>query len=449
MIHPLLALTTAHQQDRTIGLYSVCSAHPEVLRAAMEQAKNEDSLLLIESTSNQVDQYGGYTGMTPADFVKYVRQISDSCSFPDEQLIIGGDHLGPNSWQKEKAKQAMPKAQELIRSCVQAGYRKIHLDASMRLADDLGDADTPLDIRTVAERSAEMCLTAEQAAADYTENHQKPVYVIGTDVPIPGGAQKNLNEIHVTPQAEIEQTIEITQQAFMKLGLQETWERVIAVVVQPGVEFGDSAIFEYQPDKARKIVRFIESYPQLLYEAHSTDYQKVESLQQMVHDHFAILKVGPWLTFAYREAVFALSCIEEEWLSHSKSIILSGIREVIEKVMLENPKYWINHYRGTATEVKFARKYSLSDRIRYYWPEPSIQKALQKLLANLSLQPVPLSLLSQYLPNQYQAVRMSEIQNSPMDLIKHKIREVTRIYSLATRCHSINSQVSTQAYSNN
>ena len=449
MIHPLLALVTAHKQDRTVGLYSVCSAHPEVLQAAMEQAKNDDSLLLIESTSNQVDQYGGYTGMTPADFVKYIEQIADGCSFPNEHLVIGGDHLGPNSWQKEQAKQAMPKAQELIRSCVKAGYRKIHLDASMRLADDPGDADTPLDIRTIAERSAEMCQTAEEAGADLIETQQKPVYVIGTDVPIPGGAQKNLKSVHVTPQAEIKQTIEITQQAFMKLGLQEAWKRVIAVVVQPGVEFGDGAVFEYQPDKAREIVRFIESYPHLLYEAHSTDYQKVESLRQMVHDHFAILKVGPWLTLAYREAVFALSCIEEEWLSHSKSIILSGIREVIEKVMLENPKYWLNHYRGNASEVKFARKYSLSDRIRYYWSEPAIQKALQKLLANLSLQPIPLSLLSQYLPNQYQAVRMSEIQNRPMDLIIHKIREVTRMYSLATRCQYINSRVSAQIYQTN
>lgn len=449
MIQPLLALINSHKQDRTIGLYSVCSAHPEVLRASMEQAKSENSLLLIESTSNQVDQYGGYTGMTPSDFVQYVNQIADSCSFPLEQLIIGGDHLGPNSWQKEKVSQAMPKAHELIRSCVKAGYRKIHLDTSMRCADDPGGADTPLDIRTIAQRSAELCFTAEEAAAEFSENQPKPVYVIGTDVPIPGGAQKNLDGVHVTPRAEIEQTIKITQQAFMKLGLQETWERVIAVVVQPGVEFADTTLFEYQPRKTKDIVRFIEGYPHLLYEAHSTDYQKLESLRHMVHDHFAILKVGPWLTFAYREAVFALVHIEEEWLSNSKSIALSRLKEVVEKVMLENPKYWVNHYRGAADELKFARKYSLSDRIRYYWPEATIQKALQTLLANLSLKPIPLSLLSQYLPQQYQAVRMSELQNRPLDLILHKIREVTQIYSAATSCQYINLRVSAAAYQTN
>jgi D-tagatose-1,6-bisphosphate aldolase subunit GatZ/KbaZ len=449
MIQPLLALINAHKQNRTIGMYSVCSAHPEVLRAAMEQAKVDKSMLLIESTSNQVDQYGGYTGMTPTDFVSYLYEIADTCQYPREKVIIGGDHLGPNRWQKEKVKQAMPKAHELIRCCVKAGYRKIHLDTSMRCVDDPGDANTPLNIQAVAERAAELCLTAEKTAAEFSENQLKPVYVIGTDVPKPGGAQHKLTEVHVTPQAEIEQTIEITQQTFLKLGLQEAWERVIAVVIQPGVEFGDTEVFDYQSQKAAGISRFIEDYPHLLYEAHSTDYQRMESLKQMVKDHFAILKVGPWLTFAYREAIFALALIEKEWLTHTKGVTLSGLLEVVEKVMIDNPKYWINHYHGTLTELSFARKYSLSDRIRYYWPDASIQKALKKLLDNLSVKTIPWSLLSQYLPQQFQAVRRSELKNNPLDLILHKIMEITSIYSTATCSNFINSRVSVEEYQTN
>jgi D-tagatose-1,6-bisphosphate aldolase subunit GatZ/KbaZ len=449
MTQPLLALINAHKQDRTIGIYSVCSAHPDVLRAAIEQAKMDKSILLIESTSNQVDQYGGYTGMIPADFVSYLYKIADTCQFPREKVIVGGDHLGPNRWQNEKVSQAMPKAHELIRSCVQAGYRKIHLDTSMRCADDPGDENTPLDIQAVAERAAELCLTAEKTAAEFSENQQKPVYVIGTDVPKPGGAQHKLTEIHVTPLAEIEQTIEMTQQAFRKRGLQEAWERVIAVVVQPGVEFGDTMVFDYQSQKATGISRHLEEFSHMVYEAHSTDYQQTENLKQMVEDHFAILKVGPWLTFAYREAVFALVFIEEEWLTHSKGIVLSRLLEVVEKVMIDNPKYWIKHYHGSPAELSYARKYSLSDRIRYYWPDASIQKALKKLLANLSAKPIPMSLLSQYLPGQFLAVRRSEIENKPLDLILHKIMEVTSIYSTATRSSLINSLVSAEEYQTN
>jgi D-tagatose-1,6-bisphosphate aldolase subunit GatZ/KbaZ len=44
-----------------------------------------------------VDQFGGYTGMTPADFRGFVCQLADSLDFPQSQLILGGDHLGPTA----------------------------------------------------------------------------------------------------------------------------------------------------------------------------------------------------------------------------------------------------------------------------------------------------------------------------------------------------------------
>ena len=52
------------------GMYSVCSANAAVLEACFRQAREDESILLIESTSNQVDQEGGYTGMKPGDFVR-------------------------------------------------------------------------------------------------------------------------------------------------------------------------------------------------------------------------------------------------------------------------------------------------------------------------------------------------------------------------------------------
>ena len=54
-------------------------------------------------------------------------------------------------------------------------------------------------------------------------------------------------------------------------------------------------------------------------------------------NHFAILKVGPWLTFALREAVFALANIEEEWLSGRKGFTTSRVRETLDEAMLANP----------------------------------------------------------------------------------------------------------------
>ncbi|HFE64129.1 MAG TPA: hypothetical protein ENK14_06910, partial [Caldithrix sp.] len=79
-----------------------------------------------------------------------------------------------------------------------------------------------------------------------------------------------------------------------------------------------------------------------------------------------------------------------------------------------------------------ARKFSFSDRLRYYWPEPKVKAALDLLLQNLSEVTIPLSLLSQYLPLQYRRIRQGKIRNSPVSLILDKIMEVTGSYAFAT-----------------
>ncbi len=398
----------------------------------MLQAQKDDSFVLIESTSNQVDQYGGYTGMTPAKFVTFIRNIAEKIDFPFHHVVLGGDHLGPNAWQAEKSDVAMDKAKELIKVYVLAGFNKIHLDTSMRCTDDLPDDHGRLNPKVAAERAAELCRVAEDAFAERNAHDPQPLYVIGTEVPTPGGAIEKLTDLQPTAVSDAEMTVELTRKAFARRGLEIAWERVIAMVVQPGVEFGDSTIIEYVHDKALDLIRFIENRDNMVYEAHSTDFQSAEALRQLVEDHFAVLKVGPWLTFAFREAVFALAVMEEEWLGQ-RQIQSSGIRDVIQKVMLENPKYWQKHYKGTEAEQEFARKYSYSDRMRYYWSNKKIITALNRLVQNLTEHPLPLTILSQFLPNQYHAVREGWIKNLPLELIRHKIMEVTAVYAQATQ----------------
>lgn len=423
----------AQQKNGKIkGIYSICSAHPWVLKAAFGRAKTDNSYLLIEATSNQVNQFGGYTGMTPKDFTAYVNKIAVQLSFPQEKIILGGDHLGPNSWQDELAASALIKANVLVSDCVKAGFRKIHLDASMPLADDLVKKGEPLDDEIVAARAADMCAAAE-AAFNSDPVGDKPVYVIGTEVPIPGGAQNGGEELSVTSVEAVTKTIEITKKIFTEKGLGNVWERVIAVVVQPGVEFGDSEIIDYNRTKAKPLSDFIKPNATMTFEAHSTDYQTKASLCALVEDQFGILKVGPWLTFAFREAVYALSKIEKEILSGKEIEQASFVQEKLDEIMVTYPGYWKKYYSGNEEELLIARKYSLSDRSRYYWGNPFIEKEFEKLLSNLNTKKIPLSLLSQYMPHQYLAIRNGEIANSPEALILNKIDEVIQIYSVACR----------------
>ncbi|HEX9332819.1 MAG TPA: D-tagatose-bisphosphate aldolase, class II, non-catalytic subunit [Anaerolineales bacterium] len=418
-MHVLDEIIRSQKNGESKGIPSICSAHPWVLKGSLKTSDSK-RVCLIEATCNQVNQYGGYTGMTPADFVRYVQGIAEENHFPFENIILGGDHLGPNVWQDEPASSAMQKSEVLIRDFVQAGFVKIHLDCSMRLGDDPKGAFNP---RVSAERTAQLAKIAEAACA---QGSVLPRYVIGTEVPIPGGAQEHETGVSVTKVEDAQQTIQVMHEAFQRNGLERAWERVIAVVVQPGVEFGDDFVLEYQPLAARDLSRFIENQT-MVYEAHSTDYQTRDSLRKLVKDHFAILKVGPWLTYAYREAVFALALIENELFPISRSNFI----EVLDEVMLQRPEYWEKYYHDSEAERAMKRKFSFSDRIRYYWPDPRVQAALSTMMKNLNEKSLPLSLLSRFAPRQYEKIRHGEIVGTPENVILDHIGEVLLDYEAA------------------
>ncbi len=398
----------------------------------MLQARRDRTIACIESTSNQVNQFGGYMALTPAEFAAFVKGISLQTGFPFERVCLGGDHLGPYVWRNETADSAMAKAAQLVRDCVRAGYSKIHLDASMRCADDPGGDAAPPAQEVVAERTAILCAAAEEARQEMPPGGPAPLYVIGTEVPLPGGEQAGgLEGVSVTRAADVAHWVALAREAFLRHGLESAWERVLATVVQPGVDFSDCRVVEYDRSKAREVVEYVEHEGGLVFEAHSTDYQPARALAELVEDHFAVLKVGPGLTFAFREAVFALASMEEELLAGVKSAARSRVPGTLERAMKEDPAHWKSYYRGTSSEKRFARKYSYSDRSRYYWSKPGVQEALRNLLQNLTRHPVPLTLLSQYMPAQYLRVREQGMGSAPADLIHDRILDVLRIYAAA------------------
>ncbi|AFP71716.1 MULTISPECIES: tagatose-bisphosphate aldolase subunit GatZ [Enterobacter] len=407
-----------HKAGEHVGICSVCSAHPLVIEAALRFDLNTDNKVLIEATSNQVNQFGGYTGMTPADFRDFVLNIARDVGFPRERLILGGDHLGPNCWQNEPAEAAMEKSVELIKTYVAAGFTKIHLDASMSCADD----PVPLAPVVVAQRAAQLCKAAEETANE--EQKAALTYVIGTEVPVPGGEASSINCVHVTRVEDAAQTLDTHRAAFSALGLEDAMTRVIAIVVQPGVEFDHTQIIPYQPHAAEALSGWIRQTP-MVYEAHSTDYQTRQAYQALVRDHFAILKVGPALTFALREAIFALAQMERELIAPEQR---SHVLEVIDEVMLNEPDYWKKYYRPTWSQAMVDIHFSLSDRIRYYWPHPRIRQGVEKLLTNMSNTSLPLGLISQFMPVQFERLSMNEIVATPHNLIIDKIQDVLRAY---------------------
>jgi D-tagatose-1,6-bisphosphate aldolase subunit GatZ/KbaZ len=412
--HVLDTVVRAQRGGVAQGVTSICSAHPVVLETAVEHAVAGEHILLVEATCNQVNQEGGYTGMVPSDFRREVESLAGRVGLPAERLVLGGDHLGPNPWKSLPAAEAMKRSEVLVQAYVAAGFSKIHLDASMACLDD----PSPLPPAIIADRTARLAAIAEGVA-------EHPLrYVIGTEVPVPGGESAGEHGIHVTRTEDVTETIELTRKAFENAGVAAAWERVRAVVAQPGVEFSDRELFRYVPGQAAHLAGCLDG-TDLVFEAHSTDYQTREALRGLVTDQFAILKVGPGLTNAYREAVFALSFIEDE----IRGAAASHVRDVLDAVMLENPSYWQPFYSSDPQQAAFARKYSRSDRSRYYWPQPAVEQAVAQMVSGL--QNIPDELLSQFLPAQARLVAQGELVAEPRTLMRDKVREVLDDYAAA------------------
>lgn len=423
----LLDQIKLHKQGHNNGVFCVCSAHPFVIEASLRQAKQDGSLLIIEATSNQVDQFGGYTGMTPEDFKNFVFALAKQENFPLERLVLGGDHLGPNRWQYDHTgEEAMVKAEALIAAYVAAGFTKIHLDCSMSCKGD----PVPLTDEIVAARASRLAKVAEATAVEKFGKSEL-LYIIGTEVPVPGGAQETLSTVDVTPTSRAKKTLDTHQQAFAAAGVGQIWERVIGLVVQPGVEFDHVGVIDYDPSKTTELSQLLNGYENLVFEAHSTDYQNDQAYHDLVKNHFAILKVGPALTFAMREALYKLAYIEDIVVTDPTK--RSNFLQVVEEQMLTaKPDYWSKYYHGSAEEQKFARSYSFSDRIRYYWPNPAIQAAQATLLSNLE-RDLPWPLLSQFFPEQFKLIRTGKLANTAKDLVLDSVAAVNRVYADACR----------------
>lgn len=417
---PLPPLVSERLTDGRAGVTSVCTAHPMVIEAALSLGLRTGRRVLIEATCNQVNQEGGYTGMTPADFRRFVEAIAARVGLDPSRIILGGDHLGPNPWKRLPPDEAMQRAKAMIEAYVRAGFAKLHLDASMGCAGE----PAALADETTAERAAALAEVAEGAFREGPD----PVYVIGTEVPVPGGAEHRLDSLEVTRPESVLRAVEVHRTAFRAAGLDAAFARVIGVVAQPGVEFASAEVIHYKPEKAKRLAGALAKLPGFVFEAHSTDYQPAACLRALVRDRFAILKVGPWLTFALRQALYGLDCIARE-LDPSTSD--ASLRPAMEALMLKEPGNWLKYYEGGPDELRLQRHFSFSDRIRYYWPHAEAQAAVDRLFAKLADKPIPEPLVSQYLGGLYPEVVEGSLSARPRDLVLGATLQVLRRYDHA------------------
>lgn len=409
-LRQIIALNRAGE---TIAIPSVCTAHAQALEASLTLAETLDQPITVEATSNQVNQDGGYTGMKPSDFISFVRTIADKSHVAHERILFGGDHLGPQAWRKLPADQAMQKAHQMVADYAAAGFTKIHLDCSEGCAGE--PAQLPDDI--TATRSATLAATAL---------HHAPapgalLFVIGTEVPPPGGARTDDHGlIPPTTPASAKATLAAHADAFQAAGI--PLDLIGGLVVQPGVEFSPMEVHHLPMQRDPHLLDALSDWPHVTLEAHSTDYQQPSAYPRLARLGFAFQKVGPALTFAWREALYALDTIRAQngWATGP------SLPDVMEEVMLQNPAHWQAHIHGP--DPRLQRHFGLADRIRYYWPAPPAQQAVDRLLTDLQDKrlPDPL-LLAHFRPDEIASARASHYP-LPRALALARVQSALRPY---------------------
>lgn len=419
MADPIHEIVARNRAGETAALPSICSAHPDVLRATLLLAEELDRPALIEATSNQVNQFGGYTGINPAAFVTNVRKNAAQTGTNPDRIIFGGDHLGPQVWNNEPAALAMAKARVLVQDYVQAGFTKIHLDCSEPCADD----PAALNDEITAERAADL---AEHCHANDL------AYVIGTEVPPPGGVrafEESAHVVHPTKPEAARATLATHLQAFEHRGLSGAARQIVGLVVQPGVEFGPSEIDHLPTDATGVDLRSIlQDYPGICFEAHSTDYQHPNAYPRLAQMGFAFQKVGPALTFAYRQTMYALDFLIDALDGSARTTPV--LRDVLEAEMLRAPGYWQGHYSGGPDTLKTLRHFSYSDRIRYYWPTNTSQAAVAAIHERLSKQALPDPMVEQFFsPNLLErAAQLEQTHPKSQALVLAGIQQALKPY---------------------
>ena len=352
-----------NRAGQALSIPSVCSAQGDVILASLLRAQTLDCTIVIEATSNQVNQFGGYTGMRSSDFMAFVHGIAKIANVDLERIQFGGDYLGLQVWRNESPDSAMAKVHQLVSNYVQAGFTKIHLDYSEGCASE----PAQLDDEITTARSAKLARICLNSANNL-------MFIVGTEVPPPGGARTNKSgDIAATSPDTAHATFALHMDKFGDIAA-----LICGLVVQQGVEFSPMQIHHLSMAKDPELIQSITDWPFVCLEAHSVDYQHPHVLQRLAQLGFAFQKVGPALALAYLQALYSLNIVRSFLLRCERHLPVA-----LEIAMLENPQYWRVFYYGSAEQLLQQRHFGLADRIRYYWPVPSVQAAVQQLFDDL------------------------------------------------------------------
>lgn len=340
-------------------LPSFCTSNEDVIETIICFCKKFRLPILIESTSNQVNQFGGYSKLTPSQFKLKIEKIASKHSLNKKEIIFGGDHLGPLPWNKYNNKLALRRGSALVKLYIKSNFKKIHVDTTMKLKNDKS-----LNKKKIKDRTKTILRGLKNKRIN------KLIFVLGSEVP-PAGGEKFKRKYKNNLFNEIVEEVKLYKSILKELKL----SKELNLVVDTGMSFTDNKVYSSKKNSL-KLLNKISKQMRVKYEAHSTDYQSLKELKKLRMNNFKYLKVGPELTYYFTKAILLMSKIEDKYFKNT-SEINKKIFETLEK----KKQFWIDYYPAKNLKKVLYGKF---DRLRYYWNEPIVIKSKKKLYKNIN-----------------------------------------------------------------
>jgi len=420
----LMDIMEANRGGEGKGIYAVESQNSTVQEAYLRQALADGSPALFEICADMLDPHGQGGKMLPDDFIANVRRDAGKTGFPRDRLFFGVNDLSPSLWKGESIESALKKTRAFISDLVSLGFKKLGIHAAIPLKGD--PADQPLPQEVIVAREAALYKAAEGAAATLPEE-EKPLYVIDAH---PGQVMAEDQE-NVVRKEDVEIAVDMFAKTAEAAGLPEMKERLLAVRIFSGVGHDGEKVIPFDSSLLEELGGCVYRTKPVVMEVLQTDFQPQTVLDELAHNHFALMSVGPELTYTMREALFSLAMMENETMIGKPGVYLSNFIIELDRSMQSAPQHWQKYYTGNGFEQLIARKYSLYDRSRFYWEDKEVRKTKKRLFENLIEYPIPLTVMRQFMPYQYERVAAGELENKPDELVMDAVRRALRRYSRA------------------
>jgi len=377
------------------ALPSFCTSNIDVLNSILFFCHIKKLPCLIECTSNQVNQNGGYTNKNPKIFINEILNISKKINFDKNKLFLGGDHLGPLPWKNKNKDLAIKKSIVLIENFLKEEFCKIHIDTSIKCKDD-----KYINNEIIFDRTSKIL-----SHPKIKKKIKNKFIIIGTEVPLSGSG--DTEKVVVTKQKQIEDEVRKFRDILKSLKIKN---KLFGLVVEPGMKYNHSSILKPNLSSFSKKKK-LSKKNNFVYEAHSTDYQSQLILKKLVKNNFKFLKVGPELTYNYSRSLFLMHNIEKKIYKKNDS----NIKNILIASMKKKNKYWKNYYEKKNPKLLI---HSKLDRMRYYFNIKSVEssvKILKKNINQLNIKKIK-SLLSSDMKKEFLFYNKKNLSN--YDIIK-------------------------------